>query len=74
MYLHIGNNYMIYEKNIIGIFNIKNCKKEQVESLVDNKYIIDISDGKQKSYILVKENEILKIYISNISSITLARR
>ena len=74
MYIHIGNNYMICEENIIGIFNIENCKMQEIKRLVDNQYIFDISEGKQKSFILIKEKEELKAYISHISSVTLSKR
>ena len=53
MYIHIGNNYMLDDKNIIGIFNIESIK-EDINDLIEDKYIIDISEGKKKSFILMK--------------------
>lgn len=72
MYIHIGNNYMIEEKKIIGIFNLKNC--DNIKKMVTNDNIIDISKGKQKAFVLIKDKEMLKGYISNISATTLAKR
>lgn len=78
MYLHIGNDIVLKKEKILFIldyetlqnnsaFNefLKNLKKEN---------IIDISSGKRKSIIITKEDNIIKGYISNISSNTLAKR
>ena len=63
---------MINEKNIIGFFNIEKC--DNIKNMVLNENIVDISNGKQKTFVLINDKEILKGYISNISSITLAKR
>lgn len=65
MYLHIGKEYVVNTKNIIGIFNIEDIK------IKDN--LIDISDGNKKTIILV-DNKKIKGYITNISSSTLKKR
>lgn len=72
MYIHIGNNYMVEDKKIIGIFNLENCK--DIRKSLNNENIIDISNERPKSFVLIKDKEFFKGYISNISSITLARR
>lgn len=79
MYLHIGNNVVIKEKDIIGIFNLEKINEDNlfnrfIEKIKENSEIINISNGIEKSIILTKENEKNKLYISNISSITLSRR
>ena len=77
MYLHIGNNVIINKENIIFILDYENLKdnkifKEFYEGIdKNNKY--DISEGKAKSIIITKENNIIKAYISNISSTTIAK-
>ena len=79
MYLHIGNNIVIGTEEIIGIFDVNSLKKEKTfletfNNLKKNKQIIDISEGKQKSYILINKEGNIGVYISNISSLTLKRR
>ena len=87
MYLHIGNNNMILESSIIGIFNINSLKKnekykEQYEILINKmnqeKKIIyvdnNIKEKDEKTLILIREKNIIKAYISNISAITIAKR
>lgn len=76
MYLHIGKDYVLNEKDIIGIFNIETIKKnKEYEKLYQNieNNIVDISAGAQKTLILVKDKNI-KGYITNISSTTLKKR
>ncbi len=79
MYLHIGNNVVINTDELIGIFDIETTKKQKSNLLQDNEIIkkietIDISEGKAKSYILLKKKDKIVKYISNISSITLSKR
>ena len=71
MYLNIGKEYIIKSKDIIGIFNIdyiKNTKeyKAMYKSLEDDKKIINVTNGKEKTIILVEKNENKKGYITNI--------
>lgn len=79
MYVHIGNNNIIQYDKIIAILNIDNLieTKELDEIYKEMKIendIIDISEGNKKTLIIVEENKKTKAYISNISSITIAKR
>lgn len=78
MYLHIGNNVILNKKDIIFILDYENLKENNIFkefcTNIDKNNITDISEGKTKSIIITKENDILKGYISNISSTTLAKR
>lgn len=76
MYLHIGKDYCLDERKIIGVFDINaiNKNKEYKKIFEDlKKDLIDISDGAQKAFILVNDEK-TKGYITNISSITLKKR
>lgn len=76
MYLHIGKNIILNINNVLGIFDIDSLKKTGSYDIIINNIqnIEDISDNKQKTLILTKENEKYKIYISNILSTTIAGR
>lgn len=75
MYLHICKNVMIKMDNIIGIFDKKILEQtKEYKQLLDAQEIEDISEGEPKSFILVKEKETIKWYLSNISVATLEKR
>ena len=79
MYLHIGKDIVINDKEIISILNlnyVKNTKtyKKMYKNLEEKKAIINIADNKEKTFILTKEKSIEKAYISNISVNTLIKR
>ena len=76
MYLHIGKDFCIDENKIIGIFNIESISKNkeyyEIYEAIKND-LVDISNGAQKTLILIKD-KFIKGYISNISSTTLRKR
>ena len=79
MYLHICKNIIIRSEDIIGIFDIETMKnteeyKKIYAKLEEEKVIIDISEGVQKTLILIKKDKKNKAYISNISVATLEKR
>ena len=79
MYVHIGKEFVIPENEIITILNLEkmleNKKLEDIckELNLENN-IINISEEKNKSLILIKKEEKIEGYISNISSNTLGKR
>ena len=68
MYLHIGNDFIIDTRNIIGIFNLETVNKNE-----SNKIIKVCEDNEKSSILYRKENEIIE-YITNISTTTLLKR
>lgn len=79
MYLNIGKEYILKDKDIIGIFNIdyiKNTKeyKGMYKSLEENSLITKVSEEKEKTFILIESNKNKKGYITNIGVNTIAKR
>lgn len=79
MYLHIGKDFVINNKNIIGIFNIdyiKNTRefKSLYENLDNQGNIQKISENQNKTFILVEENKKIKGYVTNIGTNTIMKR
>ena len=79
MYVHIGKDMVINPDNIIAILDIESLeKKKKLEEVLQNlkisDKIIDVSDNNKKSLIILKKKDIVLGYITNISSITIAKR
>lgn len=78
MYLHIGKDEMIKKQNILCILDYKGLQENKIFqdffNNISKENKIDISNNQTKSVIITKENEIIKAYLSNISSNTLANR
>lgn len=74
MYLHIGNDNLIKQNNIIAIFSVKDKKSSLYKKLVldrnENLDYEESSTNRIASYILTND----KIYLSNISVATLKKR
>ena len=79
MYIHLGGEYVVKEEEVIGIFDLdtsivskhtRNCLN------LKDKHgkVINVSYELPKSFILAKKNNQEKIYISQISSLTLNKR
>ena len=79
MYIHIGKDNIVEEKHIIAILDLekmlenKNLKDILRELNIENN-IINNKNSYGKSLILIKKQEKIEAYFSNISSITLAKR
>ena len=79
MYLHIGKDFVIRNKDIIGIFNIdyvKNTKeyKALYKNLEEKKSIINISENQNKTFILIEKEKEIKGYITNVGANTIGKR
>ena len=79
MYLHVGNNKNIREKDIIGIFDMDMCTVSSITKkfLTDaqrNDLVVSAKDEIPKSFILYKENEKYMICFSQISTSALLGR
>lgn len=76
MFLHLGGDVAVLQKDIIGIFDIESTQRsaisrEFMEIASNEKAVIRISPTEQnKSFILVGD----KVYLSPISSATLQKR
>lgn len=74
MYLHIGNDNLIKQNDIIAIFSVKDKKSSLYKKLVldrnEKLEYEESSTNRISSYILTTD----KIYLSNISVATLKKR
>lgn len=79
MFLHLGENIVVPVKDIIGIFDIEtstyNSDTTQFLRLAkEDGFVQEITKDKPKSFIIAEVNKKSKVYLSPISSSTLAKR
>jgi hypothetical protein len=79
MYLHLGNEYSVCIKDIVGIFDIENttigkATKELLERAEKEKRCVYATYDLPKSFVIVVKNGEEKIYISQLAAYTLQKR
>jgi len=75
MFMHLGNNSIIFTSDLIAILSLDQPVSEYIEDIIevarlDKKLIALCSEGKEKSAVICQD----RIYLSTISSTTLLRR
>ena len=76
MYLHIGKDIIIKEKDIIAILNYEKLEKNNTfkEFFKNIEKNIEIINDNKKTLVLFENDGKIKGYLSNISSTTIANR
>ena len=80
MYLHAGNNKLIRTKDIIGIFDMDNATysyrtRETLNRAEKEGKVVNASEDEiPNSFLLCKEDNDTKIYLSMVTAQTLLRR
>jgi hypothetical protein len=79
MYIHLGGDVVVTDKEIIGIFdmNIVSTSSITLQFLKiaeEEGFVVNISKEKPKSFVLTERDRKSIIYLSPISAVTLIRR
>ena len=79
MYLHIGQDTVLHEKNIIGIFDLDNTTSSRITRDFLNRAekageTVTVSDDLPKSFVLCEEEGISTVYLTLLGSAALQRR
>ena len=79
MYLHLGQDTVVREGDIIGVFDLENTSvskinKEFLAAAEKKGWIYNVSYELPKSFVLCADKEGTKVYITQISSATLRKR
>jgi hypothetical protein len=80
MYLHLGQNVVVPESEVIGIFDLDNSTSSHItrkflSEAEKTGYVVNISDELPNSFVLCNEpGSNTKIYLSQLSSQTLQKR
>lgn len=80
MYLHLGNDYLINTKDLIGIFDIENSStskntKNYLNFASKNNMVVNVSYEMPKSFVVCFDEDFNeRVYITQISCATLKKR
>ncbi len=79
MYLHLGQNTIIRQKDIIGLFDLDNSTvskhtRDFLAKAQKEGRVVNVSTELPKSFLVCKAGEKKIIYLSQISASTLLRR
>ena len=79
MYLHLGEETVVSDKSIIGIFDLEITSQSKItQKFLANeekeKNVVNVSEELPRSFIVCSEKGKNKTYISQISPQTLTRR
>ena len=79
MFLHLGNDHIVFNKDIIAVLDfetttVSKITREFLKVSEEEGFIINVSDDVPKSFIVTDSGGQSKIYITNIASSTLLKR
>ena len=79
MYVHLGRDYVLNDRDIIGIFNLETTTisprgREFLNYAQKNGAVVSLSDELPQSYVLADGAVVDTVYLSELSSTALRRR
>jgi len=79
MYLHLGQNVVVSESDVIGIFDLDNTTGSHItrKFLSDAEKsgrVVSVSDELPRSFVVCGKDNLINIYLSQLSSQTLMKR
>ena len=79
MYVHLGNDVSVRSRYIVGIFDMDYCSVDKrtrdflARAQRENR-VVDVSQELPKSFVVTSRDDGNRVYITNVSPSTLARR
>ena len=79
MYIHLGRDYVLNDRDVIGIFNMETTTitprgREFLNYAQKNGAVVSLSDELPQSYVLADGAVVDTVYLSELSSAVLRRR
>lgn len=80
MYLHLGNDFIVNEKDIIGIFDLEKSSvskytRDFLSNATRQKRVINCTEEMPKSFVVTLDRELTeRVYISQLACMTLKKR
>ena len=79
MYVHLGRDYVLNDRDIIGIFNLETTTilprgREFLKNTQKNGAVVSLSDELPQSYVLADGAVVDTVYLSELSPAAMRRR
>ena len=79
MYIHLGQNVVVEESTIIGIFDLDNTTESKItinflNNAEKNGRIVNISEDLPKSFVVCEKKDEITVYLSQLNPATLLKR
>ena len=79
MYTHIGNDVVVQDQEIIGVFDmdtstVKKVTMKYLQRIECENKLVDTSDDLPKSFVVCQKSNVEIVYLSNLNSGTLIKR
>ncbi len=79
MYLHLGDEVMAKNRQIIGVFDldtatVTKATRDFLSDAQKKGIVVNISENLPKSFVLYEENGQFKVFVSPLATSTLRRR
>lgn len=79
MYVHLGGDTVVLQKDIVAIFDleltsISKITREFLHVAEEEGFVVNVSEDLPKSYIVTEHDNESRVYISPISAATLLKR
>ena len=79
MYLHLGQDTVVREEDIVGIFDLDNTTESKwtrtmLEKAQENGRVISVGDDIPKSFVLCSKGDGFLVYLSQLNTATLRQR
>ena len=79
MYLHLGNDVVVSEASVVGIFDIENTSiskytKEYLAAAQKENKVIYVTDDLPKSFVVCKDGDGFTVYVCQVSPATMLKR
>lgn len=79
MYLHLGQEVVVPQSSVIGIFDTDNTTqsyitRDYLRRAEKSGRIVNVSDDIPKSFVICEENDEVTVYLSQLNSSTLLKR
>ena len=79
MYLHLGQSFVVHQKDVLGIFDLDNTSasfrtRKFLEKADREGRVITATDDLPKSFVLTSEYGFTRVRLTSLSSSTLEKR